>query len=576
MVSTRNQIANSDNDSFAKPVTITSLRDFQLLLDSIPVPFLQLDHKARIVGTNEKCAEMLNGSATRLRGKSFFRLLSRDDSKRLRASLLTAGRGSQPHTIRLSIRDGIDSHPVDMSLRRQLIGDGVTFSAVVEPVEDAHPAKDNTSQPDSGSITKLLLDLGGAAHLQSMGEIIGNYCRQEFDSPIGMMFVQQNEELQLISQWHSGRWPKKRMAEDMINKGPVARAFRKDKLVLWGPDRIRQSGGCGFLGRLVRWCNCRSIAFLPISAPKQSPIGLLAIMLRHSNKSRKGIYEELVRLGHTVSDSIVRGQAYDEAVNSRLKAETALRNKDEFLSVLSHELKNMMMPILGWAVALSSGTLAENKENLALEGIVRNVRALNYLIEDLFDAARIASGKLRLETSQIRIQDVAREALSAIQHIVVMKKLRISLDIAEGIPPFTADPRRLRQVLVNLLSNAAKFTPSGGSISMQVRQRGGMVECIVSDTGKGIEREFLPFVFDTFRQEKRSEHGHGAGLGLGLAIVQDIVKLHGGSIKAFSAGPDTGAVFTLRLPMHKKHSRTIRRSGGAPEPVLKKVYARTA
>jgi len=235
-----------------------------------------------------------------------------------------------------------------------------------------------------------------------------------------------------------------------------------------------------------------------------------------------------------------------------------------------------MMPILGWAVALSSGTLAENKENLALEGIVRNVRALNYLIEDLFDAARIASGKLRLETSQIRIQDVAREALSAIQHIVVMKKLRISLDIAEGIPPFTADPRRLRQVLVNLLSNAAKFTPSGGSISMQVRQRGGMVECIVSDTGKGIEREFLPFVFDTFRQEKRSEHGHGAGLGLGLAIVQDIVKLHGGSIKAFSAGPDTGAVFTLRLPMHKKHSRTIRRSGGAPEPVLKKVYARTA
>jgi len=235
-----------------------------------------------------------------------------------------------------------------------------------------------------------------------------------------------------------------------------------------------------------------------------------------------------------------------------------------------------MMPILGWAVALGSGTLPENKQNMALEGIVRNVRALNYLVEDLFDAARIASGKLRLQTSEIRIQDVVREALTAIQHTVETKKLRVAIDIAEAIPPFTADPRRLRQVLVNLLNNAAKFTPDGGSISMQVRQRGDLVECIVSDTGKGIERGFLPFVFDRFRQENPSSNVQGAGLGLGLSIVQDIVKLHGGSIKASSAGTDKGAVFTLRLPIRKKHSRMIGRSETARDPVLKKVCRRAS
>src|SRR5262249_19143154 len=153
-----------------------------------------------------------------------------------------------------------------------------------------------------------------------------------------------------------------------------------------------------------------------------------------------------------------------------------IRTKDEFLSTLSHELKNSMMPILGWAVALSSGTLGEDKQNLALEGIVRNVRSLNYLIEDLYDAARIASGKLHLQPAEIRIQDVAREALAAIQSTVEVKKLRVATDISEAIPPFLADSRRLHQVLMNLLNNAVKFTPSGGSISLQVRRRGDAVE----------------------------------------------------------------------------------------------------
>lgn len=210
-----------------------------------------------------------------------------------------------------------------------------------------------------------------------------------------------------------------------------------------------------------------------------------------------------------------------------------------------------MTPILNWAVALSSGSLPADKQTFATEAIIRNVRALNYLIDDLFDVARISSGKLRLDLAEIRIQEVAREALTATQQMAESKKLRITTDISEGIPRFLADPRRVRQVLVNLLNNAVKFTPGGGSITLKVTKRRGAVECTVADTGKGIDSEFLPFVFDRFRQENRSPKTKAAGLGLGLSIVREIVELHGGSIKAHSRGADQGATFIVRLPLRR-------------------------
>jgi PAS domain-containing protein len=150
---------------------------FELLLDSIPVPFLQLDDKARILRANEKCAEILHDSAARLRGTSLLRLLSRADSRRLRESLTTAGRKTSPSTIRLSIRDGVGGHPVDMRLRRQFSAGGFTFSAVVEPADVLHGGKSAarvTPRRDPQSINELQLELGAAANLHVMGEILGN------------------------------------------------------------------------------------------------------------------------------------------------------------------------------------------------------------------------------------------------------------------------------------------------------------------------------------------------------------------------------------------------------------------
>jgi signal transduction histidine kinase len=294
------------------------------------------------------------------------------------------------------------------------------------------------------------------------------------------------------------------------------------------------------------------VSFLPISTPGQRPVGVLTIAFPHADEIAPALRDDLLRLGQIVSGHVVRTRTYEELQAALVRAEDAIHRQDEFLSVLSHELRNPMTPILGWAVALSSGTLPADRQSLALDGIVRNVRALDYLIEDMFDVVRISSGKLRLQLSRIRIQDVAREALTVIQRTVEDKKLSVSTEISEAIPPFLADPRRLRQVLVNLLNNAVKFTPSGGAISLKVLKKDDCVKCSVSDTGKGIDPQFLPFVFDRFRQESRNAKGRGAGLGLGLAIVREIVLLHGGSIKAHSEGMDKGSSFIFRIPMRRK------------------------
>lgn len=418
---------------------------------------------------------------------------------------------------------------------------------------EAVPALNKNITPPS--MHELVVTLSRAQSLRSMAETVADYCGRTFCASAGMIFVEREGALQLVSQWRAKQIPKTELAEETIRKGPVARAFRTGEPSFWRQERMPNSPVSRSLCRLLWRSNYQGVSFLPISPPGQRPVGVLAVMLRDAKQLVPAVLDELIRLSQIVACCIVRARAYDAAIAACVKAENASRKKDEFISILSHELKNPMMPIMGWAVALSSGTLPADKQNQALDGIVRNVKALNYLIEDLFDAARISSGKLRLQPTETRIQQVAREALTTIQHAAEVKKLRISTDISEAIPPFTADPRRLQQVLINLLNNAVKFTPEGGSVALKIRRRNDCVECIVSDSGRGIERKFLPFVFDRFRQENRPSTLRAGGLGLGLGIVREIVALHRGSIKALSDGPDKGATFVLRLPIRRRHGQ---------------------
>jgi PAS domain S-box-containing protein len=233
---------------------------------------------------------------------------------------------------------------------------------------------------------------------------------------------------------------------------------------------------------------------------------------------------------------------------ARLEAEDASRLKDEFLATVSHELRTPLNAITGWtAVARMHGSDPAAVQR-ALEIIERNARAQKQLIEDLLDVSRIITGKLKLELGPVDVRHVAQAALDTAQAAAAAKNIALLLRCDPDLPVIAADFTRLQQVVWNLLANAVKFTPEGGRVSVTVACDRHEVEVAVHDTGEGIEPEFLPFVFDRFRQADGSITRRHGGLGLGLAIVRHIVELHGGRVRVESAGAGQGSTFLVRLP----------------------------
>ena len=233
---------------------------------------------------------------------------------------------------------------------------------------------------------------------------------------------------------------------------------------------------------------------------------------------------------------------------SRLEALQASQLKDEFLATLSHELRTPMTPILGWAQILQRSSQDPAKVLQAAEVIERNARAQNRIVDDLLDMSRIISGKVRLDVRLVDLASIVEAALDTVSAAAEARGIRLEKDLEPVLRRVRADPHRLQQVLWNLLSNAIKFTGSGGLVSISVRRAGANVEIAVRDTGMGIAPAFLPHVFERFRQADSSNTRQHAGLGLGLAIVKELVELHGGSVRAQSAGSGQGSTFTVSLP----------------------------
>jgi PAS domain S-box-containing protein len=242
-------------------------------------------------------------------------------------------------------------------------------------------------------------------------------------------------------------------------------------------------------------------------------------------------------------------QLLDSERHARAEAERASRMKDDFLATLSHELRTPLNAILGWSQILSTGGAPEPQdleEGLAVIG--RNARAQTQIIEDLLDMSRIISGKVRLDVRPLDVAAVVRAALDTVRHAAEAKTIRLQSALDPTAGGVVGDPNRLQQVFWNLLSNAIKFTPAGGHVQVSLRCQGGHVEVAVADTGQGITAEFLPYVFDRFRQADASTTRQHGGLGLGLSIVKHLVELHGGSVRAASGGAGRGATFTVSLP----------------------------
>ena len=248
--------------------------------------------------------------------------------------------------------------------------------------------------------------------------------------------------------------------------------------------------------------------------------------------------------------------ARTEAEFRKAEAEAANRSKDEFLATLSHELRTPLNAILGWAQLLRTGHADPDDLSVGLETIERNARAQAKLVEDLLDLSRIISGRLRLDPRPVELSAVVAAALETVRPAAEAKGVRLVPALDGPVGPVLGDPDRIQQVTWNLLSNAIKFTPRGGTVELVLRREadgggtdGQAAEIVVRDTGQGIRPEFLPHVFDRLRQADASTTRRHGGLGLGLAIVRHLVELHGGTVRADSAGEGMGTTFTVRLPL---------------------------
>lgn len=239
---------------------------------------------------------------------------------------------------------------------------------------------------------------------------------------------------------------------------------------------------------------------------------------------------------------------------ARKQVEAANRIKDEFLAVVSHELRTPLNSILGWASLLKKGKLKPEETDEALSIIERNAKLQVYLINDLLDMSRIFQGKVTMKVSSVNLATIISAVSETLFLAPKTKKIQIQTIIEANIGPVAGDPVRLQQILWNLLSNAVKFTPHGGQIEVRLECVGFDAQITVSDTGKGISSEFLPYIFDYFRQEDSSTTREFGGLGLGLAIARNLAELHGGTIQAESSGLGQGATFTFRLPLMNANS----------------------
>ncbi|HEY9622726.1 MAG TPA: ATP-binding protein [Crinalium sp.] len=339
-------------------------------------------------------------------------------------------------------------------------------------------------------------------------------------------------------------------------------------------------------------------------------IGLIQLSDKLEGEFSEADEAILVQLAQMASVAIEKAQLYEAeqqartaAESSREEAQAANRIKDEFLAVLSHELRSPLNPILGWSRLLQSGRLDPSRTQQALATIERNAKLQSELIEDLLDVSRILQGKLSLTVAPIHLTSIIKAAIETVRLAADAKSIRIETTLDAEVGKIAGDATRLQQVIWNLLSNAVKFTPNGGRIGVRLEVIGGerkigdggdredggdgsfltsppspssppspplsshptpdtrhptpttpsFAQITVSDTGRGISRDFLPYVFDYFRQADSATTRKFGGLGLGLSIVRHLVELHGGTIQADSPGEGMGATFTVRLPLLPAH-----------------------
>jgi PAS domain S-box-containing protein len=332
---------------------------------------------------------------------------------------------------------------------------------------------------------------------------------------------------------------------DLRGEHPIVKAFRTGQPTLVAEvtdEMLTAAYPVAEQREFVRELGLKSCMIVPLIA-RGRPISVITFVIaeteRRYTEADLAFAEDLARRAATAVD------------NARLygEAEQANRLKDEFLATLSHELRTPLTAILGWSRLLLAGSLDESDGGRALEAIERNAQSQKQLIDDILDVSRIITGKLHLHRQSVNLVPVIEAAVDSIRPAADAKNIEIRLHLTPQTGIVSGDPNRLQQVIWNLLSNAIKFTPEHGRVEVRLERSGSSAQIKVSDTGRGISQDFLPYVFDRFRQaDQTTTRSHG-GLGLGLSVVRHLVELHGGMVKVESGGEGEGATFTVDLPL---------------------------
>ncbi len=343
---------------------------------------------------------------------------------------------------------------------------------------------------------------------------------------------------ELIERWQ--RFP-------VTQRVPLADAVRNGQMVVIESIEARQKAYPNLVS-LHSLTGNQALVAVPLIVEGRT-IGAMGISFQEAQALGEEDRAFMLAIARQCAQAITRARLYEAERRSRAEAEAANRTKDEFLATLSHELRTPLTAILGWTRLLRTSNLEETTAAHALETVERNARAQAQLIEDLLDVSRIITGKLRLEAHPIELLPIIEAAVDAVRPAADARSIQLQTELDPLVGTVSGDPARLQQVVWNLVSNAVKFTGRGGRIVLRLERTDSHAQISISDTGEGIKPEFLPFVFDRFRQADGSTTRMHGGLGLGLAIVRHLVELHGGAVKAESAGENQGATFTVTLPL---------------------------
>ena len=513
---------------------------FRAVFEGAAIGICVVDLQGRLKDANRELEALVGQSAEQLRDRSFLSFVHPEDRPRF-----------SEHHVHL-LRRGTERVSLDLRLLRhdgEIVWAHVSTSIVAGA--DGSPAYIVAGPLALEFLSRASvrlaasLDVGGA--LKNLAELavpfLGDFCA------ISIRASDRGREHRLVACDDPAQ---KLLAEELLAGRPLAEAFgagTSSHLAVVFPDAGADEADPA-RRELLRRLDLRSLIAIPLDSEASS--GTLLLATGKSGR-RYGAFdlELTTEFGHRAAVAL-------ENATLLLRAQEASRLKDEFLAVVSHELRTPLTAILGWMHLLQTKYVGAAGASQGLSVVERNARALAQIIDDLLSVSQIMAGKLNIRPALTELAPVVENATEALVPTAASSRVAIDVDCEPGVPPVMGDPKRLQQVVWNLVSNAVKYTPEGGRVRVRLTRAGSSAEITVSDTGRGISPDFLPHVFDRFRQEDGSSTRSYGGLGLGLAIVRHLVELHGGTVRATSEGEGRGACFTVALPAAGDEERVRR------------------